>query len=118
MTSFKDGWETHPGSWHCFKAYSKPRQRAEADRKCKSHNAYLVTIYGDGGNAWIQEVMTSSPDGHLDVAWIGAQVFCHCVREPIRTENKWIKIHLGISNWKLHYVTIHHLGICYTCILL
>ena len=27
-----DKWETHPGSWHCFRAYSTSMQRAEADR--------------------------------------------------------------------------------------
>ena len=68
-----EGWETHPNSWHCFHAAPYKMQRAEADRKCKAQQAYLVTVYDDPGNAYIQELMTSSPEGHLDVAWIGAQ---------------------------------------------
>ena len=66
-----EGWETHPGSWHCFKLKNKV-QHAEAIGSCKRENSYLVTIYDEQGNLYIQNLMQTGRLEAADSAWLGA----------------------------------------------
>ena len=45
-----NGWQTHDGSWHCFKAVASKVPYPEAKRQCEWENAYLISIFGDSSN--------------------------------------------------------------------
>mgnify|MGYP000649750674 CR=1 FL=1 len=50
----ENGWQTHEGSWHCFKAVGTKVSYPEAKRQCQANNAYLVSLYGDSSNHYAQ----------------------------------------------------------------
>ena len=52
----EEGWKTHDGSWHCFKAIATQVTLAEATRQCEAEHSYLISIYSENGNHFAQRL--------------------------------------------------------------